>query len=94
LWNHRRYWGVLPVNPQDEKETTMAERHRSKDGVKETDKYISEADDIDHQGRSGGGCNAMSAHKTKRNRWSTNPALTPASLAKTNATTEKTLDQD
>ena len=33
----------------------MAERHRSKDGVKETDKYISEADDIDHQGRSGGG---------------------------------------
>lgn len=32
----------------------MAERHRSKDGVKETERYISEADDIDHQGRDGG----------------------------------------
>ena len=32
----------------------MAERHRSKDGVRETEKYISEADDVDHQGRAGG----------------------------------------
>lgn len=32
----------------------MAERHRSKDGVSETEKFMSEADDIDHQGRAGG----------------------------------------
>jgi hypothetical protein len=82
------------MNPQDEKETTMAERHRSKDGVKETEKYISEADDIDHQGRSGGGLKRDVGTQDEEKRWSTNPALTPASLAKTNATTEKTHDQD
>jgi len=32
----------------------MAERHRSKDGTKETEKYVSEAEDIGQQGRSGG----------------------------------------
>ena len=32
----------------------MAERQRSKDGVSETEKYVSEADDVGHQGRSGG----------------------------------------
>ena len=32
----------------------MAERARSKDGVKETDAYIDEADAPSHQGRSGG----------------------------------------
>ncbi len=32
----------------------MAERHRSNDGKKETEKFVSEADDIGHQGRAGG----------------------------------------
>lgn len=46
----------------------MAERHRSKDGVKETDKYISEADDIDHQGRAGGGLQRDVGTKAEKKR--------------------------
>lgn len=44
----------LPGRRRQEKETEVAERHRSKDGHKETDEVLGESGTMDQKGRAGG----------------------------------------
>ena len=56
------------------KEDDMAERHRSKDGSRDTDNIIGEAADIAQQGRDGGALERRVASRDEQKRATERPA--------------------